>query len=125
MDAKPKTVKVDSMSAMGPTEPTSKPVAPINPTCKACEKKAAKDGLVVNCTGCKTKVVRDVPGVENYSQTKRAALALLGPKARVWSGEPQRPPVSIGFEVNPGRHVIGFGDTFQEALEKAVEANRL
>lgn len=75
-----------------------------------------------NCTNCPHKAIREVPEVKNYSQAKRSALALLGPRARVWHGEPNTPPVSIGIEQNPGRLVLGFGDTFQDALEKAVVA---
>ena len=89
----------------------------VNPRCQKCKTAA--------CASCPSKLLKDVPEVKNYSQTKRAVLKLMGDKARVWSGLPQQePPVMIGFEQNPGRLVLGFGDTFQDALEKAIIAHR-
>ena len=89
----------------------------VNPSCKACK--------TAECASCPSRLLKDVPEVENYSQTKRAARRLLGDRARVWLGKMQQePPVMIGFEKNPGRQVLGFGDSFQTALEQAVTAYR-
>ena len=91
-----------------------------NPTCKKCREPAK-----TACPGCKTKVVQDVPEVKNYSQTKRLAIRFIGLDARVWhDNEPTEPKVMVGRDMKPGRLVLGFGDTFQEALEKAVAAHR-
>ena len=93
-----------------------------NPGCSKCE--------TAMCATCPKNAIKDVPEVANYSRAKRAALALLGPKARIWRGDigpdgtMKDPLVMVGFEMNPGRLVLGFGDTFQEALEAAVEKNR-
>ena len=67
----------------------------------------------------------EVPEVKNYSQTKRAVLDLIGPTARVWMDEPGKEPViMIGIDQKPGRLILGFGETFQDALANAVAAHR-
>lgn len=93
-----------------------------NPACKQCKTAA--------CENCPTKAVRDVPKVSNYSQCKRAALQFLGDSARVWQGDVAddgrlvEPAVMVGIDQKPGRLVLGFGDTFQKALELAVISRR-
>ena len=66
----------------------------------------------------------EVPEVTNYSQTKREALRLIGPDARVWHDEPGCPKVQVGREMRPGRLILGFGDDFQTALANAVAAHK-
>lgn len=99
-----------------------------NPACRTCEMDAHKEGNPITadsarCKACPNGKIRDVPTVENYSQTKRVALRLLGDKARVWHSAVQT-QVQVGFDLNPGRKVLGDAPTFQGALEKAVAAHR-
>jgi hypothetical protein len=67
----------------------------------------------------------EVPKVKNYSQARKVALREIGPDARVWKGESGKEPAwMVGRDMKPGRLVLGFSDTLQEALEKAVAAHK-
>lgn len=69
------------------------------------------------------KMIKPTPPskVMNYSQCKRAANKLLGPNARVWHGKGTEATVMVGYEMNPGRNILGSGKNYKDALEMAVK----
>lgn len=90
-----------------------------NRTCRKCYIDQTKSS---DCPNCPRAKLMTVPDVDNYSQCKRAALEFLGVNSRVWKGKTGEPTIIIGFEGNPGRIMLGYGDSYQQALEDAVLA---
>lgn len=94
----------------------TKVVAEVNPGCAKCQEQEKPPA----CTACARKAARKVPAIWNYSQAKRAASHFLGLGARVWQKNQGKNEISVGFELSPGRKVLGTGSSFQEAVENAV-----